>query len=139
MVVLDSDLLIAYLRGNDDAYEFIRNLRKKEFDLNITVFNSAELYKGCYAMRNVAKGLMKVKALMETLDNILPFNEEAIQEYAKISADLKKRGLTIGVMDELIASICIAHNERFYTGNIQHFNRVEDLKVINWSDFKKKD
>jgi tRNA(fMet)-specific endonuclease VapC len=139
MAVLDSDLLIAYLRGKENADELISDLRKNEFDLNTTVFNSAELYKGCYAMRNVAKGLMKVKALLETLDNILPFNEKAIQEYAKISADLKKRGSPIGVMDELIASICIAHNESFYTGNVQHFERVEDLNIINWSKFKKEE
>ena len=77
------------------------------------------------------------KALLEALDDILTFNTYAIEEYAKISADLKKRGLSIGVMDELIASICIVHNEIFYTGNSKHFERVENLSSVNWMVSKK--
>jgi hypothetical protein len=34
-------------------------------------------------MRNVPKGLMHVKNLIESLAEILPFNEESIQEHAK--------------------------------------------------------
>jgi len=80
---------------------------------------------------------MKVKSLIEALDEILTFNSDAIEEYAKISADLKKRDLSIGVMDELIASICIVHDEIFYTGNAKHFERVENLSLINWMESKK--
>lgn len=132
VVVLDTDLLIAYLREKYNSYEIFQELKKQQKALNTTVFNVAELYKGCYSMKNVAKGLMKVKILVESLNDIFSFNDDSIQEYAKISADLKKRGLMIGTMDELIASICLAHNEVFYTGNTKHFERVEDLSVINW-------
>jgi len=134
MVVLDTDILIGYLRGNEKAINVILDLKKQETFLNTTVFNTAELYKGCYAMKNVAKGLMKVKSLLETLDEILPFNTEAIEEYAKISADLKKRSLSIGVMDELIASVCIVHDEIFHTGNEKHFQRIENLSIVNWME-----
>ena len=137
MVVLDTDILIGYLRGHDKAIKIILDLKKQETFLNTTVFNTAELYKGCYAMKNVAKGLMKVKALLETLDDILPFNIDAIELYAKISADLKKRGLSIGVMDELIASVCIVHDEFFYTGNKKHFERIENLSLFDWIEDNK--
>ena len=132
MVVLDTDLLIAYLREKYNSYEIFQELKKHQKTLNTTVFNVAELYKGCYSMKNVAKGLMKVKILVESLNEIFTFNDDSIQEYAKISADLKKRGLIIGTIDELIASVCLAYNEVFYTGNTKHFERVEDLSVINW-------
>jgi predicted nucleic acid-binding protein len=138
MVVLDSDLIIAFLRGRDNAYEIFQDLEKKQESLNTTVFNVAELYKGSYAMKNVAKGLLKVRNLIESLNKILEFNEKAIQEYAKISADLKKRGNPIGTMDELIASICLANNEIFYTRNKDHFEKIEQLSVINWYDVGKK-
>jgi len=137
MVVLDTDILIGYLRGNEQAKKIIINFRTQEIYLNTTVFNVAELYKGCYSMKNVAKGLMKVRALLDALDEILPFNAEAIEEYAKISADLKKRGLSIGVMDELIASVCISHEEIFYTGNTKHFERIENISLVNWIDESK--
>jgi predicted nucleic acid-binding protein len=131
-------LIIAFLRGRDNAYEIFQDLEKKQESLNTTVFNVAELYKGSYAMKNVAKGLLKVRNLIESLNKILEFNEKAIQEYAKISADLKKRGNPIGTMDELIASICLANNEIFYTRNKDHFEKIEQLSVINWYDVGKK-
>ncbi len=134
MVVVDTDFLVAYLRGKDNSYGFYQQIKNEQGNLKTTVFNVAELYKGCYSMKNVAKGLIKVKTLVESLKEILPFNEKAIQEYAKISADLKKRGEKIGTMDELIASICIASNETFYTRNERHFEKIEDLSIINWYD-----
>ncbi|MHA1489718.1 MAG: type II toxin-antitoxin system VapC family toxin [Promethearchaeota archaeon] len=139
MVVLDTDLLIAFLRGKLNSSEVFNDLKEQELSLNTTVFNIAELYKGCYSTKNVAKGLIKVGALVESLDNILQFDEKAIDEYAKISADLKKRGLPIGTMDELIASICLAQNEPIYTGNIKHYEKISELALINWMNLIKND
>jgi len=132
MVVLDTDVLVAYLRRKDFAVEFIQHLRKAEETLKTTVFNAAELFKGCYAMKNVAKGLKKVQALVESLTEVLPFDDRAIQEYAKLAADLKNRGKMIGAFDELIGSICVANSETFYTRNTRHFETIEELKVRNW-------
>lgn len=134
MVVLDTDLLISHLREKNKAPQILQNLREQNHTLNTTIFNAAELYKGCYSMKNVAKGLMKMNALLESLNEILLFDDKAAQDYAKISADLKKRGSSIGVLDELIASVCIGQDEVFYTGNIKHFERVENLTVVNWKD-----
>lgn len=133
MVVLDTDVLIYYLRGKNESYLKIKSLKKKEEPLNTTIFNVAELFKGCYSMKNVAKGLMKVKSVVEALDDIYLFDNNSVEEYAKISSDLKNRGQSIGVMDELIASICIAHQETLYSGNIKHFERIDDLNIKDWN------
>jgi len=84
-------------------------------------------------MKNVAKGLMKVKSVVEALDEIYSFENNSAEEYAKISSDLKNRGQAIGVMDELIASICITHKETLYSGNIKHFERIDDLNIKDWN------
>lgn len=130
MVVLDSDVLIAYLRGKEDIIKKIHHLKKEEESLNTTIFNVAELYKGCYFMKNVSKGLMKVKSLVEALDEIYLFENDSAQEFAKISSDLKNRGQVIGMMDELIASICISNQEALYTRNLKHFERIEELAIL---------
>jgi predicted nucleic acid-binding protein len=133
MVILDTDVLIYYLRGRNDSSNKIKNLKKKEESLNTTIFNVAELYKGCYSMKNVAKGLMKVKLVIEALDAIYLFDNKSAEEYAKISSDLKNRGQLIGVIDELIASICITHQETLYSGNVKHFERIDDLNIYDWN------
>ncbi len=87
-------------------------------------------------MKNVAKGLIGVKNLLESLNEILKFDDNAIQEYAKISADLKKRGLMSGTIDELIAGICVSNGEIFYTGNTRHFENISELLVSNWREIE---
>ena len=133
MVVLDTDVLIYYLRDKNDSYSKIKNLKKKEESLNTTIFNVAELYKGCYSMKNVAKGLMKVKLLIDALDDIFLFEKDSAEEFAKLSSDLKNRGQSIGIMDELIASICIVHQESLYSGNVKYFERIDDLNIYDWN------
>ncbi len=134
MVVLDTDLLVAFLRKKGHGFEVIHHLREEHAVLKSTVFNVAELYKGCYAMKNVAKGLNKVKALVGTLNEVLQFDEDSIQEYAKIAADLKKRGKMVGTLDELIGSVCIAHGEKIYTRNTEHFSKIDGLLIVDWFD-----
>ena len=133
MVILDTDVLIYYLRGKNDSYTKIKNLRKKEEALNTTIFNVAELYKGCYSMKNVAKGLMKVKLLVDALDEIFLFDNDSAEEFAKLSSDLKNRGQIIGIIDELIASICIVHQESLYSGNVKHFEKIDSLNINDWN------
>ena len=133
MVVLDTDVLIYYLRDKNDSYSKMKNLKKKEESLNTTIFNVAELYKGCYSMKNVAKGLMKVKLLINALDDIFLFENDSAEEFAKLSSDLKNRGQSVGIMDELIASICIVHQESLYSGNVKHFERIDDLNIYDWN------
>jgi predicted nucleic acid-binding protein len=133
MVVLDTDVLIYFLRDKNNSYSKIKNLKKKEESLNTTIFNVAELYKGCYSMKNVAKGLMKVKLLINALDNIFLFENDSAEEFAKLSSDLKNRGQSVGIMDELIASICIVHQESLYSGNVKHFERIDDLNIYDWN------
>ena len=136
MVVLDTDLIISYLRKKENAYDIVQALKERNLPLNTTIFNSAELFKGSYGAKNVAKSLNKIETTLEALDQILAFDDVAVQEYAKLSADLKKRGLMAGTMDELIASICIANNETLYTGNTRHFKNIPKLSFKNWKKLK---
>jgi len=136
MPILDTDILIAFLRGKEKAVSTLKNLKKQDLPIKTTIFNAAELFKGCYSAKNVAKSINKIQSLLSSLHEILPFEESAMQEYAKISSDLKKRGLMSGTMDELIAGVCMANNETLYTGNIRHFEKIPELSLINW---RKKD
>ncbi len=132
MVILDTDILIGYTRKNQDAIQRIKNLQEKKEILATTIFNVAELKMGCYLMHNVGKGLLKIQQLIDSLDIIYTFSENAVEQFAKISADLQKRGEKIGNMDELIASIVLSENERIITRNEKHFTKVTNLIVNNW-------
>jgi len=70
LAILDSDLLVAFLRKKANGYEVIEYLKGEQLELKTTVFNAAELYNDCYSMRNVAKVLNKVKSLLENLSEM---------------------------------------------------------------------
>jgi tRNA(fMet)-specific endonuclease VapC len=87
-----------------------------------------ELYKGVYGPTRSDKGLEKVKKLLDALV-ILDINEDVFEMFGELSAELKRRGETIGDFDELIASIALSH-EASIASTDSHFQRVPGLAVI---------
>ena len=63
---------------------------------------------------------------------VLPFDEEAAEEYGRLSAHLEARGAPIGEADTQIAAIALANDLTVVTGNVRHFERVPGLTVENW-------
>lgn len=64
---------------------------------------------------------------------ILPFDEQAAIEYARIRATLERAGKTIGPMDLLIAGHAKALGATLVTRNTREFYRVTDLKIETWA------
>ena len=60
---------------------------------------------------------------------IYDFNFDSSKKAADIFNDLKSKGEIIELPDIMIASITIANNESLITGNINHFERINGLKV----------
>lgn len=63
---------------------------------------------------------------------ILPWDDPAATEAAKIRAVLEKGGQMIGAYDVLIAAHARALKLTVVTNNEREFRRVERLKVENW-------
>ena len=62
-VVLDTDVLIDFLRGKDKAVKPIRNLKDKGISLATTVINAFELYWGAYKFGGSRRTLAADKLL----------------------------------------------------------------------------
>ncbi len=65
---------------------------------------------------------------------VLPFDEEAAEEYGRLGAHLEAQGTPIGEADTQIAAIALANDLTVVTGNVRHFERVPGLNVENWLD-----
>ena len=63
---------------------------------------------------------------------VLPFGEEAAEEYGRLRAYLEAQGTPIGHPDTQIAAIALANDLTVVTGNVRHFQRVPGLAVENW-------
>ena len=64
---------------------------------------------------------------------VLPWTEAAIWRYARQRRLLKEAGTPIGDMDLLIASHALAEGLVLVTNNTREFERVEGLRLENWT------
>lgn len=63
---------------------------------------------------------------------ILPYGDEAAQQYGRLRAFLEKQGSPIGSLDMLIAAHALSIDCILVTNNEKEFNRVPNLNIDNW-------
>jgi tRNA(fMet)-specific endonuclease VapC len=63
---------------------------------------------------------------------VLPFDEQAAEEYGKLRAHLAALGTPIGANDLLIAAIALANGLTLVTHNTSEFSRVPGLALEDW-------
>ncbi len=92
--------------------------------LATTSINAFELASG--ARDSLDQG--KVAVLLGAID-ILGFDLAAADCAAKARRDLERQGRGIGMADYLIAGVCLSQNAMLITRNIDHFSRIDGLRI----------
>lgn len=128
MVVLDTDFLVALLRGNQDAQ---KKAEKLDTEIFTTSINALELFEGANRSSQKEKRLEEVDKLLRTI-GVLNFDTEAARLTAQISNKLKKDGKMLDLMDIMIASIVKANKQVLITRNVNHFSRIAGLRIEKW-------
>lgn len=135
MVVLDTDFIIGYLRDASKIIEILSNYEENKTELKTTIINVGEIYKGAYLSAKIKENIKKIELFLKKVE-ILDLDVAIMKIYAKISADLRKKGEIIGDYDELIASITIHHKDILITRNIRHYERIPQLSFQNWENLQ---
>ena len=131
MVCLDSDILVGFLRKDENAVAFLEDLEKRGEVLNTTIINVCELFEGANLFHQKEEAEKSVEQLVNRI-NVLYLSKQSAQLFGKITSELNKKGTKLEDFDVLIAAIALENNEAFVTRNLKHFNRIEKLKVIEW-------
>jgi tRNA(fMet)-specific endonuclease VapC len=129
MVCLDTDILIALLRGNERARSTIAALEEKGESINTTMITAFELLKGAAASTR-EKDHSDVVGLLSQI-GVLALTVEACSEAAQIIRTIRKSGEVIGEFDVLIAATAISNREDLLTRDGQ-FGRIDRLNVRDW-------
>jgi len=125
--ILDSDILIYFLKGKEDIIRKVISLPKN--DLYITIINYTELLYGIYNSNKVTQNREKILPFLENFE-ILQFDKNSSEIFAQLKAKLKKQGNIIADMDLMIASIAITNKAILFTNNVKHFKRIKELKIL---------
>lgn len=128
MTLIDTDICIEILRGNKS----VLNKRKKEDDILAVAFmTAAELYYGVQKSTNPVQNSLLIDEFLLTM-NIIHTDIPILKTYGELKVQLEGRGFPLADADLLIAATALIKCEKLITGNIKHYNRIEELKIKNW-------
>ncbi|MBD3340913.1 MAG: PIN domain-containing protein [Candidatus Lokiarchaeota archaeon] len=143
MIFLDSDAIIAILRGKPNMAAFLAEHAKSIFAIAIIVLY--EIYYGFYfppLSKRFQKDLTFLNRLKQEEQRMVQFLSDiqvydltipAIKRSAELSASLDSKGMNIGKMDILIAGIILANgHHEIVTNNITHYENVPGLKIHSY-------
>lgn len=124
LVVVDTDLVIDFLRGRGGGVLVVRRLIA-ERRLRLTAITGFELRLGADFLDRSAEimRLFRSRTLRLDLTSALRGGE--------VAAALNAAGAGIGFADCLQAGICLRHDLPFATRNRAHFERVEGLVLAD--------
>ena len=130
-MLLDTTLLIDFLRGKEEAINIIR--KSQSNPLFTTEINVFEIITGTYLLENnIKEHLEKVNAMLSKLI-VLEVNRNSAIEAGKIAATLIKEGKKIEETDCLIAGTALANGIKIIaTRNKSHFERINNIKVLTY-------
>jgi predicted nucleic acid-binding protein len=127
---LDTDFLVALLRGKNDAKSKIESLDAEGRNATTTI-NAFELFYGAHKSAKREKNVKEVFKLLDRLD-VFDFTLEASEVAGEITAILEKEGEMLDFRDIMIASIIKCHRMTLVTRNVDHFKRIKGLQMERW-------
>jgi tRNA(fMet)-specific endonuclease VapC len=128
MILLDTNVVIAYLNGNKTISERMRTEINR---ISLSALVAAELDYGAKASQNVKKNLENLYRFLDIVQ-VFPFDRECAKNFGTIKSKLRSIGKPTGEIDALIAATAIAHKAVLITANKKHYENIDGLKVEVW-------
>jgi len=128
MILLDTNVLVAFLNGNKLISKRIRD----EIDqIALSTLVVAELDYGAKVSQKAKENIEKLYRLLDIVQ-IVPFDIECAKIFGTIKSKLRRMGRPTGEVDALIAATAIAHDAVLATADKRHFENIEGLKLEVW-------
>ncbi len=125
MLLIDTDVLIWYMRGNQKAYDTIDNLK----GFSISVITYMELVQG---MKN-KKELNSLRQALHEWNCQLVYISQEISSKAMFFIEQHFLSHSIEIADALIGASAITYGLPLITGNEKHYKVLADLEMIRFS------
>ncbi len=128
-VIFDTSVLVTIERGSLNIENFIKGREDEPF--GISAITVSELLHGVHRADSEKRRLKReayVEKIIETFP-IYPFDLSAARFYARIWANLAKKGISIGSHDLMIASTAISLGFSVVTSDMRDYGKIKGLKV----------
>ena len=125
--LVDTDVLIWYLRGNQNAYDLIHSIG----DFAISAVTYMELVQG---MRNKEELRALKQALKQWRVKTIYMTEE-ISAQALFYVEEYFLSHSMQLADALIGATCTTHGMTLYTANDKHYKSIKGLDISIFRPF----
>ncbi|MBS3816555.1 MAG: type II toxin-antitoxin system VapC family toxin [Candidatus Thermoplasmatota archaeon] len=126
-MLLDTSVLVEIDRGIDQ--------KKMEHLISLSphVVSSASVMEMSTGFFRSGRKAIKLDDFLSSL-TIIPIDQKVARRGGKIAADLIEEGKRIEINDLYIAATALLNEETLVTKNVKHFERIDDLEVVDWTD-----
>lgn len=105
----------------------------KQHRIVVSAITYQEMQYGLLGKKASPKHAVLVEEFLKRVDEILPWDKSAVDATTEVKRDLMAKGTPIGNNDIAIAGHAIATGCVLVTNNTREFQRVEGLKLEDWS------
>ncbi|MBW2098997.1 MAG: type II toxin-antitoxin system VapC family toxin [Deltaproteobacteria bacterium] len=120
-MVIDTDVLIWYMKGNEKAYKVIEN--SKNFFISVITY--MELVQG---MRNKNE-LNNLRRALHVWNSKILYISEEISVKAMFFVEQHYLSHSIQLADALIGATAISYGLPILTGNDKHYKILKDVRI----------
>jgi len=128
-MIIDTSILVEIDRGITE--EKIKKI-KDNINPKISTITVSELYIGSYKREKTDES--SLENLISAFKQI-PLNQEIAKKAGELISRKQEKDLGIGINDIYIAATAIQKNEKLLTKDVQDFNEINDLEVLDWNNF----
>lgn len=132
MRLLDTNILSEVLRPRPDSCVIERLLAQPAAGLYASELTRFELRRGACLRAEPEPLWHQITETVLPLVQWLPVEGEICLRAAELSAELRRSGREIGLIDTFLAATANARGLIMVTRNTRHFEGIAGLKVENW-------
>jgi predicted nucleic acid-binding protein len=129
--LIDTSVLIGAERNGLSLAALVDRYGGEE--VAISAVTASELLHGVHRVKSGAKA-SRAESFVEGLLALVPalaFDLAEARAHARLSAELRTKGVAVGAHDLLIAATAVANDMRIATADLRSFPKIKGLDVIH--------
>jgi tRNA(fMet)-specific endonuclease VapC len=126
--LMDTNTCSVFMRRPSNLFHrFIQHSGR----LYVSSVGLSELYSWAYKQNDPSPILARIHDLLKDVQ-VLSFDEPCALELGRVRGALLKRGISIGAMDLMIATVALVHDLTLVTHNVADFRDIPNLRIEDW-------
>lgn len=128
--LLDTSIVIGYLRKVPSVGEFINGKIDKGVNFYLSSVSIGELYAGIYSSGDKPKGIHDVQIFMQSEEiDLVDFDLDMAEEFGRMVAYLKEKGTPVPKSDVMLGATANVLGVPIATMDKRHFPVLEKVGV----------